>query len=216
MVKEHKISDIILGLHVTKGISDSFLGHLTDGILQRCNVTTLIYKPAQPFGTISRHLVLVPDRAEEEVGFDAWLDKLWNMSHNSGATVVIYGGERTLAPIRERQERDAIECTFVPFNDWNDFLILSRDVRPNDNLVIVMSRKEKPSFQKAMHKVPGYLNKYFQDSSFLLIYPMQEGVGEAAEVGMRDATMLEPLLQINKFGRSLSGVLRRPGPELQG
>ncbi|WP_420460997.1 cation:proton antiporter [Neolewinella sp.] len=216
VVKEHKISDLILGLHVAKGISDSFLGHLTDGILQRCNVTTLIYKPAQPFGTISRHLVLVPDRAEEETGFDPWLDKLWNMSHNSGATVVIYGGERTLAPIRERQERDPIECTFVAFNDWNDFLILSRDVRPNDNLVIVMSRRDKPSFQKAMHKVPGYLNKYFQASSFLLIYPMQEGVGEAAEVGMRDATMLEPLLQINKFGRSLSGVLRRPGPELQG
>ena len=212
VVKEQKITDLILGLHVSKGISDSFLGHLTDGILQRCNVTTLIYKPAQPFGTIARHLVVVPERAEEEPGFSAWVDKLWNIAHNSGATVVFYGGERSLEPLRERQERDAIECSFVDFSDWNDFLILSRDVRPNDNVVVVMSRVGRPSFQKTMHKVPGYLNKYFQQTSFLLIYPEQEGVGEAPDQ-LLSPNFMEPLLQINKFGRSISGVLRRPDHE---
>lgn len=209
VVKEHKITDLILGLHVSKGISDSFLGHLTDGILQRCNVNTLIYKPAQPFATISRHLVIVPDRAEEEPGFQTWLDKLWNMAHNSGATVVIYGGERTLGPIREHQEKNPIECTFEEFSDWNDFLILSRDVQANDNMVIVMSRRDKPSYQRTMEKVPGYLNRYFQTSSFLLVYPVQDGVGEGAETDFRSVDMLEPLLQINKFGKQISGVLRR-------
>ena len=209
VVKEQKITDLILGLHVSKGISNSFLGQLTDGILQRCNVTTLIYKPAQPFNTIARHLVVVPNRAEEEPGFEGWLDKLWNIARNSGATVVIYGGERTLDLIRERQERDAIECTFEEFADWNDFLILSRDLRPNDNLVVVMSRLDRPSWQKPMHKVPGYLNKYFQSMSFMLIYPTQEGVGEVTD-DLRSATLIEPLLQINKFGRTISGVLRRP------
>lgn len=48
VVKEHKISDLILGLHKRKGISNSFLGNLTEGILTKCNTTTLIYKPVQP------------------------------------------------------------------------------------------------------------------------------------------------------------------------
>ncbi|HEX9826612.1 MAG TPA: cation:proton antiporter, partial [Flavobacteriaceae bacterium] len=46
VAKEHKITDLILGLHINKGISDSFLGNLTEGILTKCNTTTLIYKPA--------------------------------------------------------------------------------------------------------------------------------------------------------------------------
>lgn len=211
VVKEQKITDMILGLHAEKGLSDSFLGHLTEGILKRCNVTTLIYKPAQPFNTVARHLLVVPDRAEEEPGFEAWVDRVWNMVHNSGATLVVYGSDRTLAPLRERQERDAIEVTFEDFHDWNDFLILSRDLRPNDNLIVVMSRQGKPSFQQPMHKIPKYLNRYFQSVSFMLVYPEQAGVDEAVLDDMRSATLLDPLLQINKFGKSISGVLRRPG-----
>src|SRR5690606_23386526 len=68
VVREHKITDLILGLHEKKGISDNFLGNLTEGILTKCNATTIIYKPSQPLATIKRYLVIVPDRAEREIG----------------------------------------------------------------------------------------------------------------------------------------------------
>src|SRR5690606_3297839 len=87
-VKEHKITEIILGLHEEKGISDNFLGNLTEGILTRCNTTTLIYKPSQPLSTIKRHLVIVPERAEKEIGFPFWLMKVWNIAQNTGAQLV--------------------------------------------------------------------------------------------------------------------------------
>ncbi|MFN0015099.1 MAG: cation:proton antiporter, partial [Saprospiraceae bacterium] len=44
VVKEYKITDLVLSLHQKQGISDAFLGNLTDGLLTRCNATTLIYK----------------------------------------------------------------------------------------------------------------------------------------------------------------------------
>lgn len=90
VVKEHKITDIILGLHVSKGISNSFLGNLTEGILTKCNTTTLIYKPAQPFGTIKRHIIIVPENAEKEMGFPFWIIKVWNIARNSGAKLLFY------------------------------------------------------------------------------------------------------------------------------
>src|SRR5690606_21499376 len=43
VVKENTVSDIILGLHNHKRITDSFLGKQTEGVLSRCNATTLIY-----------------------------------------------------------------------------------------------------------------------------------------------------------------------------
>ena len=45
--KEHKITDIVLGLRKEGVISDTFLGNLTDRVLSKCATTTLVYRPAQ-------------------------------------------------------------------------------------------------------------------------------------------------------------------------
>jgi hypothetical protein len=76
IIKEQNISDLVLGLHVKKGISESFLGKLTEGILTKCNTTTFVYKPIQPISTIKRHIVIVPPNAEKEIGFPFWLSKM--------------------------------------------------------------------------------------------------------------------------------------------
>lgn len=67
--KEHKITDIVLGLRKEGVISDTFLGNLTDRVLSKCATTTLVYRPAQPLSTIKRYVVVVPFRAEREIGF---------------------------------------------------------------------------------------------------------------------------------------------------
>lgn len=144
VVKEHKISDLLLGLHVKKGLSDSFLGNLAEGILSKSNTTTLIYKPAQPFGTIKRHIVIVPEKAERVIGFPFWLIKVWNIARNSGAKLVFYASSETLRIIEEVQVNHPIESEFIEFNDWHNFMNLSKEVQKDDNLIIIMSRKDKP------------------------------------------------------------------------
>ena len=198
VVKEHKITDLIMGLHVKKDISDSFLGKLTEGILSKVNVTTLIYKPVQPFGTIKRHIIIVPEHAEKEIGFPFWLIKVWNMGRNSGAKLVIYGTKSTLNFIKEVQLKHPVECEFKEFTDWEDFLVLSRDFQKDDNLVIIMSRKEKPSYQSNMAKIPSYLNKYFRNSSFILVYPVQEGVRDTQQMDLKNPALMEPVEEIRK------------------
>jgi Kef-type K+ transport system membrane component KefB len=59
VAREQKISDLILGLNQNKGISDAILGNLTEGILNKSNANTLIYKPIQPLATIKRHLIFI-------------------------------------------------------------------------------------------------------------------------------------------------------------
>jgi nucleotide-binding universal stress UspA family protein len=101
VIKEHRITDLVLGLHVKKGISESFLGNLTEGILAKSNVSTLVYKPAQPISTVKRHFIVMPGNAEKEVGFPFWLLKVWNISRNSGAKLLFYGTEATLGVVRK-------------------------------------------------------------------------------------------------------------------
>lgn len=41
-----------------------------------------------------------------------------------------------------------------------------------------MSRPSGISYTQQMNKIPGYLNKYFQQNSFILIYPFQVNAGQ--------------------------------------
>lgn len=209
VVKEHKITDLILGLHINKGISDSFLGNLTEGILTKCNTTTLIYKPAQPFGTIKRHIIIVPENAEKEMGFPFWLIKAWNIARNSGAKLLFYATKETLKFIDEIQLKHPIACEFIEFNDWDDFLILARDFHQDDNLIIVLSRKDKPSYQNNMTKIPTYLNKYFKKFSYILIYPMQAGVADSSQIDLKNPTFIEPFEKLDEIGKSIAKIFRR-------
>jgi len=180
VVQEQKISDLVIGLHHKSGISDSFLGNLTQGVLQKCDTTTLIYSPIQPFSTIGRNMVFVPENAELETGFPFWLLRVWNIGKNTGSKLVFYGSGNVLRILREIHKKHPVEAEFNEFSDWDDFLILGREIKSNDNLVFVLSRKDYPSYHGMMAKTPVYINKYFRNNNFLLIYPKQNLMTEEA------------------------------------
>ena len=173
VILEHRITDLVLGLHKEKGIPSSFLGRITEGILDYSDVTTLIYKPAQPLSTMKRHLVVIPVQAEKEAGFPQWVARVWNVIQNTGAKAIFYGSSDTLGRLKTLLVKRGGEMEFTEFSDWEDFLIVFRDVHKDDNLWIVMSRHNGISFNPSMNRIPGYLNKYFQQNSFILVYPLQ-------------------------------------------
>ncbi|CAN5775207.1 hypothetical protein BH24BAC1_BH24BAC1_25700 [soil metagenome] len=79
---------------------------------------------------------------------------------------------------------------FVEFSDWDDFLIISRDLKPNDALIVVLSRPSGLSYNRAMDRVSRHLNKYFNQNNFILIYPIQtaaNGDGMASLAGETSA-----------------------------
>ncbi|MBS0000935.1 MAG: cation:proton antiporter [Cyclobacteriaceae bacterium] len=209
VIKEHRITDLLLGLHVKKGISDSFLGNLTEGILAKSNKTTIVYKPAQPISTIKRHFIMIPENAEKEVGFLFWLLKIWNISRNSGAKLLFYGTEPALQILRDIHSKHPIHAEFRIFENWDEFLVLSRDIMMDDNLIIILSRKNKPSYHHNMANVPGYLNKYFQANSFMLIYPMQIGVDDTINLDLNNPSLLESIEKLDEIGKTIATIFRR-------
>lgn len=178
VILEHRITDLVLGLHKEKGIPTSFLGRITESILDHSDVTTLIYKPTQPLATMKRHLVVIPEQAEKEAGFPQWVDRIWNVIQNTGAKAVFYGSTETLSRVKNTLGKRGGEMEFTEFSDWNDFLIVFRDVHPDDNMWIILSRHNGISFTPNMNRIPGYLNKYFQNNSFILVYPLQANAND--------------------------------------
>lgn len=173
VIKEHRITDLVLGLHKGKDISDTFLGKITEGILSQSDVTTFIYKSVQPIATLRRHLVIIPEQAEKEAGFPLWVQRIWNMISNTGARAVFYASQATLASLRAIAKKRPLDAEYKEFTNWDDFLILFREIQKDDAVWVVLSRRERISYQAGMTRIPHYLNAYAQSNSFVIVYPVQ-------------------------------------------
>ena len=178
VVKEREITDLVVGLHKEKDIPAAFLGHIVESVLAESSVSTFIYKPAQPISTVRRHLIIIPELAEKEIGFNQIIFRLRNVTQNTGAATVFYGSEATFNALKKLLAKKSGEASYIEFNDWDDFLIVFRDIKPDDTMWIILSRKEGLSYAPAMARIPKYLNKYFQANSFVLAYPVQAGMNE--------------------------------------
>ena len=179
-IKEYNITDVLIGLHQNAGRND-FLGLKAENILRRVRETVHIYKPHQPINTIKRMLVVVPPKAELEPGFLHWLSNVVTLAEHSGFQTIFYGAQETLIQIEQVGQRLSAQLTmhFKEFTDWDDFLIFSREIKKNDLFVIVSSRKDHVSYLKQFNKLPHYLINYFDQYSFLIIYPKQLELGLA-------------------------------------
>lgn len=208
-VKAKKITDLIMG-YSTKPYSSDKSFHLINGILTNELITTYVYNPVQPISTIKKHIVVIPPRAEKESGFYYWLSNLWTLAKNCGGGVKFFAA-RELDPVfKTLNELNPISYSFSEFTRWEDLLVLSREVGANDLLTFVLSRKEGISHNLHMDKIFSYLDKYFRQNNFLLIYPSQRKaeVQDDFFAGAHN-TILDGSVDIQGLGKEIEKLFTR-------
>lgn len=173
-LKEQNITDLLIGLH-HEANQNSFLGPTAERILKHTSETVFIYKSVQPFNTLKRMVVVVTPKAELEPGFAHWFVKLATIAKEAGLALEFFATKETIQELKDHQKLSKADSKMIfhSFSDWDDFLIFSREVKKNDLLLIVSSRKGQISYQPALEKLPYYLSKYFTESSFIMLYPQQ-------------------------------------------
>ncbi|MDE6445279.1 MAG: cation:proton antiporter [Alistipes sp.] len=191
-VRERNITDLVLGMHrptpgaghPLPGIPNAAvaLGKTLPAVLAQCAVTTFIYRPAQPFPTIKRHLVVVPRKAELEAGFQAWLLRIRHLAHDTGAQLIFYAAAATVRHLRGRRRRKDIARYAVHETGWENPAALLPELRSDDCLWMVMSRRDRVSYQAGMARIPAYLDETLRSNSFVLVYPVQAGQNEQQSI----------------------------------
>jgi hypothetical protein len=210
-LKEQNITDLLIGLHHGAN-QHNFLGPVTERILKHTSETVFIYKSVQPFNTLRRMIVVITPKAELEPGFSHWFHKLVTIAREAGLIIEFYGAPATLKELQDHQKllKQEGKMIFREFDNWDDFLIFSREVRKNDLLVIVASRKGHVSFQQQLEKLPYYLSNYFGQSSFIMLYPKQSERGiKRDDIEFVDSTLAETISErVGSVGKA-GGFLRR-------
>ncbi|HHV85296.1 MAG TPA: cation:proton antiporter [Petrimonas sp.] len=209
IVKKYSITDVVMGLHVKQEISESFLGSLIEGVLDKTRSTTFIYKAIQPLSTVKKRLVIIPPNADKEIGFPFWLSKIWNLGRNTGAKLSFYATEHILDILRQINKTHPIDVEFKEFSDWDDFLVLSKEIGKDVGLVIVMSRLRKASYHETMKRIPDYINKYFKSSNFMLLYPIQSATPDDYHNDMTNASLLASIRNLGGFGETILSTIEK-------
>ena len=192
VARERNITDIVMGMHLTAPVVPALpgipgipgppspaIGKMAVDILTQSNVTTFLYRPVQPITTIKRHLIVVPEKAEQEAGFQLWLRRIRLLAGNSGARISILAPESTLAYLRPKGRKLPANIDYVPFSQWDDIPSLEHDVREDDCLWFVMSRRDRVSYHPSMNRIPSLLEHLFAAYSAILLYPVQAGDTES-------------------------------------
>ena len=174
-IKEHNITDVIIGLHHLAHQGDAFFGPLTEKILEKTSESIFIYKVAQPVNTLKRIITAVPPKAELELGFQQWFDRVKTIARETGLPLFIYATAATTKELKQINENNKTPLTigYEPFENWEEFLIFSREVKQDDLFIIISSRKGYLSYNSEAEKLPKYLTKYFVRNSYIILYPQQ-------------------------------------------
>ena len=175
--KQNQISDIMIGLHRRTNVVDSFFGSTIEQLLDSSNKMILISRAFSSVDTLARIFVLVPDKAEYETGFQSWVMRIGNLASQLAAKVIFMSFSTTAGFIRNIliSEGYAIRHEYRDLGSWDDYILHSRDIGPDDLFVIIGARKGSISHSGDMEGLPSYLQKNHSDDNLVVIYPEQFG-----------------------------------------
>ncbi|MCH5232808.1 MAG: cation:proton antiporter [Muribaculaceae bacterium] len=175
--KQNQASDIIIGLHRKNNIVDTFYGSLTEQLLNSTNRMIFISRCFIPVDTLGRLMVLVPDKAEYETGFQAWVERVGNLASQLAAKVIFLAYPATASFIKNViiSEGYAIRHEYRDLTSWDDFILHSHDITSEDLFIVIGARKGSVSHSGDMEGLPGYLQKNHSNDNLVVIYPEQFG-----------------------------------------
>ena len=164
---------IIFGWPADKGLMDKLIGKKMERIITANTKTSFITHFSRPLAMHKRLFIAVPALAEEEEGFMLWVKKMEILSKELSVPVVINCTEASKKAISDnfKKLKSDSPVSYKIFSDWNDFLILGRDMQEEDIVVLISARKGSKSFQNVLTGIPAKLEKYFFDKSRIIVYP---------------------------------------------
>ena len=176
-VKEHNISDVIIGLHRKTKLTESFLGQMADSLQKGMNRSIFIYKPLQPLGTTSQIVIFVPEKAELELGFQRCFEHIYRIAQQADASLVFYANTDSTLKVRLFSElhNHKVPIEYQPMQEWNEIITCVNRVKSNDLVIFIAARKSTLSYNPLFEDLFVKVSNTVLNNSQLIIFPEQFG-----------------------------------------
>ncbi|MEI2610423.1 MAG: cation:proton antiporter [Candidatus Promineifilaceae bacterium] len=177
-IQEKVITCVILGWNGEVTPSRRIFGTVLDNLLDSTSQMILVSKLTHPLNLTRKIVALLPAYAECEPGFGHWLGALVRLVRQTGAPLHFYGTPDSLNALKNLAPTpfSSIKVSYHEFTDWDDLLIMGREITRDDLLLIISAREDTLSHMHQLNDIPSKLAKHFAPYSFVILYPEQNAM----------------------------------------
>lgn len=171
-VKENDYRELIMGFHKKETANDSFLGNVLPEVLNALDCQIVMARMNIPLNTVRTIHITFPAKAEYEAGFTYWVEETARMASGLGCRMMYHGHPDTMNRIQEHLKMcQPIDAQYFETDGGNDLKRLSKIIKEDHLLIIVSARRGSISFRPSLDHVFVQLQRDYQNTSVLLIYP---------------------------------------------
>ncbi|MDE6480170.1 MAG: cation:proton antiporter [Muribaculaceae bacterium] len=175
MIHQTHATDIVIGFHRKANIVDTFFGQMVDTLLKETLKMVVMSRCFIPISTVRRIVVVAGAKAQFETGFHDWVARVGNLAQTLACKVIFIVSAETSHYIEDIITNDGygIRRIYQEMTEWDDFILLSGNVGPEDLLIIIGARRGSISYSASQEEIPEFLSKNFASHNLMVIYPEQ-------------------------------------------
>lgn len=219
-VKELVITDVITewdesGTSATDFIFNRLFGTAKNNILDSIWETVYVCRLHHPLNTTQKIVLVLTRNAEYEIGFSHWAGKIIRLAKQLNTRILVCSTHGTYTALQQlvKAGKTHVELTYRPFEESEVFLVLAREIKRNDLIIMVSARKGTLSYQSYMENISARLTRHFENNNLIVVYPEQKQ-SEIPEHGMQSqditlAPIQEQIDNINRISRVFKRIFRR-------
>ncbi|NUM49748.1 MAG: cation:proton antiporter [Flavobacteriales bacterium] len=208
---------IVLGWPQRSGLLDKLIGEKMDSILTHTEKTTFICHLEKPLVLHKRIVIAAPPLTEHEYGFELWLSKIAKLAQELSIPILLYSNEATEKAVQKFFKKAKITASFKanPFNDWEDFLVLSRYIQAEDLFILVSARKGAASYMGTLENLPAKLEKHFTKNSRFVIYPQpySDSISNEKYSDFSAEPLNRGIDAVQKIGKGIGSIFKKKDSE---
>ena len=197
---------------IKTGFLDKLVGESVDSVLTSTEKNTFICYLNKPLVLHKRIIIAAPPLCEHEIGFELWITKISRLSQELSIPVHLYCNSTTGKAVSKTMAIAKLPIPFslIPFDDWDDFLILARNIQENDLFVLISARKGTASYTQVLDNLPAKLEKHFAANSRVIIFPQQHKTQEGLEVfdDINTDPFNKGIESIQKIGKEIGKIFK--------
>lgn len=212
--KELMADIIILGWPQRTGFFDRLIGEKLDSILNNTDKTVFVCLLEKPLVLHKRIVVIAPPLAEHENGFSLWVSKIATLAQELSISIQLYCNEATQSAVDRILKKGKLPASISMQNfiDWEDFIILSKDIHQDDLLVLISARKGAASYIGVLENLPSKFEKYFPLNSRFVVYPQQfDNFSDEryADLDISSEPLSKGIEAVQKIGKEIGSIFKK-------
>lgn len=209
-ITEERISTVVVGWSGDSSARRFIFGSVIDQVLQETEEMVLVSRMRGPISANTRLLLAVPPYADRELGFPDAARGLKGLASRAGLELVLVSTEEALTTLRDRFEDTPPQMTVTshPLDEWRALVPALDDLARDDDVIGLVSEREgSVAWRPSLRRLPGLLNRRFEDTTVLTLYMPENTVRDstAAEVDRLEPEALRPLFRPQDVVMDLNG-----------